>query len=302
VWSSTTNLLYFLVEVTDDAFVDGFNLGVSSDIYNYDIIEVFIDEDKSGGLHVFDGTGDVGRELGTNAENAFAYHIYAAFPGEEQITTTCFAGDLDGTNWSDSRTVNYASHFPAFSLRKTGRTAVWEFSLIVYNDTYEENTKDAARSQLQIDKEMGLSLAYCDNDDPDEESKMRDNMFGSVYEPPPGNMHWMNADFFGRIKLVSDIPTGMNVGNGVRVNTMKFFPNPASSTSELLVDNLYRGEVTIRLFNILGQELYRKAASKTDRVFAHTLVADQFPPGFYFIQTQMGQSVYNEKLIIIPGK
>jgi hypothetical protein len=228
VWSSSTNLLYFLVEVTDDVFVDGFVLGVTGDIYNFDIIEIFIDEDKSGGLHVFDGTGNIGLELGTNAENAFAYHIYAPFPGEGETTTSCFVGDLDGTSWSDSRTVNYASHFPAFTLRKTGRTAVWELSLIVYSDTYEEENKNAARSHLQVDKEMGLSLAYCDNDDPDEESKMRDNMFGSVYEPPPGNMHWMNADFFGRIRLVADIPTGMNSENNVHGNTMKSFPNPGA--------------------------------------------------------------------------
>ncbi len=202
-WSSTTNLLYFLVEITDDVFVDGFVPGVTSDIYNFDIVEVFIDEDKSGGLHVFDGTGAVGREWGTNAENAFAYHIYAAFPSDGQVTRNCHVGDLGGTSRSDVRSMNYASHFPAFALRKTGNKAVWEFSLIVYNDTYEDTNKDAARVQLTSGKELGLSLAYCDNDDPNEDPKVRDNMFGSVWEPSPGNLHWMNADYFGKVKLVS---------------------------------------------------------------------------------------------------
>jgi hypothetical protein len=60
VWSSKTNLLYFLVEVTDHNFVDGFIPGTTADVYNYDIIEVFIDENKSGGLHVFDGKDSIG--------------------------------------------------------------------------------------------------------------------------------------------------------------------------------------------------------------------------------------------------
>jgi len=209
VWSSNTNLLYFLVEVTDRLFVDGFIPGITSDIYNYDIIEVFIDEDKSGGLHVFDGTGSTGREWGTNAQNAFAYHIYADFPKEGQVTTKCYVYDLSGTSWSDAKSMNYASHLPSFALRKNGNKAVWEFSLIVYNDTYDDtlSNKDSARARLHTGKVMGLSLAYCDNNHPEKNPKVRDYMFGSVWEPSPGNFHWMNADYFGTIKLVTQIPS-----------------------------------------------------------------------------------------------
>ncbi len=60
VWSSSTNLLYFLIEVTDNIFVDGFIPGKTAEVFNYDIVEVFIDEDKSGGLHVFSGKDSVG--------------------------------------------------------------------------------------------------------------------------------------------------------------------------------------------------------------------------------------------------
>jgi hypothetical protein len=207
VWSSTTNLLYFLVQVTDDVFVDGYVPGMTSDIYNFDVVEVFIDEDRSGGLHVFDSTGVTGREWGTNAENAFAYHIYASFPGEGHVTKGCYVYDLAGTSWSDAKKMNYTSHLPAFALCKTRHTALWEFSLIVYDDTYEDTAKDAARTQLYVGKEMGLSLAYCDNDDPNENPKTRDNFFGSVWVPGAAyNDHWKNADYFGRMRLVSGRP------------------------------------------------------------------------------------------------
>jgi len=203
VWSSTTHLLYFLIEIHDDIFVDGFVPGKSANIYNFDIAEVFIDDDASGGLHVFDGVGDVGKEWGTNAANAFTYHIYAKFPKEGKITSQCYASDIAGTSWSNAQFPDHSSHFPEFALRKSGNTAVWEFSLAVYNDTYKENNKEAARVKLTAGKHMGLSVAYCDNDDVNEEPKVRDNMFGSDWEPRPGNLHWMNADYFRKVMLVS---------------------------------------------------------------------------------------------------
>jgi len=140
VWSSTTNLLYFLLEVTDDVFVDGYvPNSAGGAIYEFDMTEVFIDEDTSGGDHKFDGSR-------TNAENAFAYHMYAAFPAEGQVMAEVQVDDMDGTSWSNVWRPDYTSHFPEFALRVSGQMAVREFSLIVYNDTYEDNNKDAARA------------------------------------------------------------------------------------------------------------------------------------------------------------
>ena len=203
VWSSVTNLIYFLVRITDDVFVDGYIPEVTSDIYNFDVVEVFIDEDRSGGLHVFDGTGATGLEWGTKAVNAFAYHIYAPFPGEREVATTCYVYDLAGTSWSDAKKMDYTFHLPEIALRRSGNTAVWEFSLIVYKDTYADTmaNKDAARAQLQVDKVMGLSLAYCDNDDPNENPKTRDNE-RVFYETPAMSDHFHSIlSFLGMLPL-----------------------------------------------------------------------------------------------------
>ncbi|MDZ7288739.1 MAG: T9SS type A sorting domain-containing protein [candidate division KSB1 bacterium] len=291
VWSSTTNLLYFLVEVTDDVFVDGYVPNTAGGaIYDFDMTEVFIDEDTSGGEHRYDGSG-------TNAENAFAYHLYAAFPAEGEVTTNLLVEDMAGTQ-SNPRRPDYAPHFPEFAMRLSGHTVLREFSLIVYNDTYDENNKDAARVQLHLDKVIGLSVACNDNDNPAEYPKRRDNMFGSVWEPRPGNLHWMNADYFGRIKLVSSIPSSVAGERIAPANTIKLSPNPASEYSQLQMDNSYRGEISIRLFNLLGQEVFRTPASKTEQLFTQTLVLDHLPSGIYFLRTQMGQSIFTQKLIV----
>jgi len=290
IWSSTTNLLYFLMEVHDTIFVDGYIPGVTADIYNYDISEVFIDENASGGLHMYDGPG-------LNAQNAFAYHMYAACPADGQVTTVCHVDDMAGTQ-ANSHRADYTSHFPEFALRRTGQTAVREFSLIVYNDTYTDSDKAAARSQLAENKLMGLSVAYCDNNHPNINPKVRDYMFGSDWEPSPGNLHWQNADYFGHVKLVDAISSSVEVRHAIQINPIRLYPNPASSTSQLQLDNSYRGEVSIRLFNLLGQEVLQIVGSKADRLFTQSLSVNRLPSGLYFIQTRMGKSIVCEKLII----
>jgi len=284
IWSSTTNLLYFLIEVTDDIFVDGFIPDVTADIYNFDITEIFIDEDASGGLHMFDS----GQQ---NAENAFAYHMYSPYPDPGAATSELYVDDMATVGRP-----NYASHFPEFSkFRSSDTSVVLEFSLIVYNDTYEDNNIDPARVQLEIGKIIGLSIAYCDNDDPDGQ---RDNMFGSVWEPSPGNLHWQNADYFGRIKLVPDISTGIEMEQTSQANTIKVYPNPSSSIVKLQLDNPYNGEIVIRLYNILGQEVSRISDIKTSRLFNKTIFLNSLSTGIYFLQTQIGNIISAKKLII----
>jgi hypothetical protein len=111
VWSQTNNLLLFLVEIEDDAFIDGYtplNVGYS----NYDALEVFIDENKSGGNHLFDSGGN-------NAENAFAYHIAVDKPVINEVKTVMTAAmDIFGTSFSNR--VDYQSHFPNFSFKNYG--------------------------------------------------------------------------------------------------------------------------------------------------------------------------------------
>lgn len=218
VWSSRENLLYFLVETTDDAAIGGFVEGQTADVYNYDIAEVFIDENHSGGPHINDNT-----QTGENAENAFAYHIYADFPEEGEATYEHWVGDIPGP---------HTEHIPDFALRKTGDLYTREFSLKVYDENYEENDPEASRVTLTKDKIMGLSVAYCDND---EDDGQRDNFFGSVWVPEANyNNHWMNADDFGTVRLHSDLIPG-----SIKVNPsesyIEIYPNPAFDYIEIAV-------------------------------------------------------------------
>ena len=308
IWSSATNLLYFLIEINDDVFVDGYQPSINPGTgYNFDISEVFIDENRSRGEHRYDSAT-------TNAENAFAYHMYAAFPPEGGVTTTPYIEDMVGTQ-ANSKWINYASHFPEFALRKTGNTMIREFSLIVYNDTYSETNKDAARVKLQAGKEMGLSVAYCDNDGLNENPKVRDNMFGSVSEPSPGNLHWMNADYFGKAVLVSESGTEIKKSENIPVEyeLMQNYPNPFNPETVISYRISSNSQVTLKVFDLLGREVstlvdeYQNPgiysvsfnASHLDSFISAGRQNREIIAGVYFYTLRVGNFVSTKKMLLL---
>jgi hypothetical protein len=199
-WSEKENLLYFLVETTDDTLISGYKFSSSLDSLTYpdfDVVEVFIDEDKSGGLHVIDNGDSL---LGKNGENAFAYHIVPETPVEGKAVHQFWGMDIAGNgDMKHAYAVDYKDHIPAFALRKTGNRYVWEFAVKVFNDSFGSQSTKVSPVQLNEGKLMGFSIAYCENDQND---LKRDNFIGSVKVAENRfNDHWIDASLFGKLLL-----------------------------------------------------------------------------------------------------
>ena len=299
VWSSETNLLYFLVEVIDDVFVDGYVYNSSPSAGggypNYDIVEVFIDEDRSGGLHVFDGTGSVANDWGSNAENAFAYHLAANAPHNEEVQTGFHALDIAGSSWGNYRIADYASHFPEFALRKDGNLYTWEFSLIVHNDSYNHQNQEASVVKLESAKIMGLSMAYCDNDEPDRSPLRRNHFFGSVDVPLRAyNDHWKDADWFGVAKLVED-PSTSGHAAPVEENMLKAYVMGDQVHAE--VQSPFHGHVNTRVINMLGEVIWTNTQSKQDDLLQQHFCLSGLPRGMYLMEVMHGNTLQTVKFI-----
>ena len=288
VWSSTENVLYFLVEITDDIFVDGYEYP-DGDYYQHDIVEVFIDEDKSGGIHNYEGSG-------VNAENAFAYHIVVDAPEDGEVNNDFVVCDMTGPG----STVNYASHFPEFAMRKDGNQYTWEFSLAVYDSSYDNGDPEASRVDLSEGKISGLSLAYCENDDPEEEPKIRDNFFGSVWVPEEEyNDHWINADGFGTIKLIGE-SGGIEDNNEIPGISFLSYPNPFEDKTIIEFQLPKSSKVTIDILNILGQTVDTVIEARFTRG-KHTVqwIPKDISSGIYFCRMQTNSFRGTKKLLII---
>jgi hypothetical protein len=167
VW--TAEKLWLLVEVVDDVLYDR----TRDPLVRYwddDCLEIFLDEDFSGGEHQYD-------------HNAFAYHVSL----DNQ------AVDI-GT---DRAARNYTGHVHS-RWQQQGDKVVWELGIDVHPDTYRDEAPDTPPARLSIGKVMGLMLAYCDNDG----SELRENFIGSeAVHAGPKDRGWIDANLFGKLVL-----------------------------------------------------------------------------------------------------
>ena len=155
-------------------------------LYRYwddDCLEVFIDEDASGGNHQFNF-------------NAFAYHIAL----DNQVV------DI-GPNHKDGTTnfVLLNEHINSVWKRNVSQTnkLTWEVAVSVFDDSFVLNPIEVSSQQpvkLYKEKILGFMLAYCDNDG----SKEREHFIGSTdIKAVNGdkNLGYITADVFQTLIL-----------------------------------------------------------------------------------------------------
>lgn len=273
LWNKTTNLLYFLVEITDDVFVKGYTFANNNGSYPaYDIVEVFIDEDRSGGTHTFDN-------------NAFAYHITGGNNSEDFT-----AVDIWGSNWATNK-VNYSNHLPEFVRTFDGEHNYWEFSLRVLKNTFTPTAAAADhQATLSVGKRMGLTVAYCDNDNPNENPLERDNFIASKYVPQANyNDSWMNASLFGSLILTDNNTTYLPT-RGSEQPIKLFVDN--TKTLRCQSDNLW-AIPAIKITDITGKII---CIHKINKEIAIDL--SLYKKGCYIISIKNDYMTYSQKIIL----
>jgi len=168
VW--TADKIYILAEIVDDVLIDTHRDPLLQ-YWDDDCLEIFLDEDFSGGDHQYN-------------HNAFAYHMSL----DNQ------AIDI-GT---DKQPRNYSHHVDS-RWQQEGNKIVWELAIDVYTDEYADSSGVNVPITLTAGKLMGLMIAYCDND----ASELRENFIGSESVPDgPKDRGWIDAGLFGSLTLV----------------------------------------------------------------------------------------------------
>jgi len=167
VW--TPERIYILVELVDDILFDRHRDPLLQ-YWDDDCLEVFVDEDFSGGDHQYN-------------HNAFAYHVSL---DNRAIDIGTDGRPRDYTHHVESRWQQYADK------------VVWELAIQVYSDQYEDDSPENTPVVLEAGKVMGLMLAYCDNDG----SEIRENFIGSESVPfGKKDRGWIDAGLFGKLVL-----------------------------------------------------------------------------------------------------
>ncbi|RHW75359.1 sugar-binding protein [Colwellia sp. RSH04] len=170
--------LYLLVEITDDVLFDQ-HANPYFAYWDDDCLEVFIDEDASGGEHQFN-------------HNAFAYHVAL----DNQVA------DIGGQNEEGSaQVVLLNDHITSVWRRDTQKphNINWELSIRLFDDSFQGDSSRPVTLMKQ--KKIGFMLAYCDNDG----SPQRESFIGSTFIKPiegDKNLGYITADVFDHIILI----------------------------------------------------------------------------------------------------
>ncbi len=148
--------LYMLLEISDDVLIDTHPDPLIS-YWDDDCVELFIDEDGSGGNHQF-------------TYNAFAYHV-----GLDRNVS-----DMGPTATSNESVIQtYNDHIQS-QWKRSPETKVitWELKIALYDDTFLPNS-GARPVTLVKDKQLGFMLAYCDADKAIDGKSKREHFIGS---------------------------------------------------------------------------------------------------------------------------
>ncbi len=174
--------LYVKAEIIDDILVDQ-HADPLKFYWDDDCLEVFIDEDNSGGNHQFN-------------YNAFAYHVAL----DNQVV------DI-GENNNDG-SVNYVllnDHVTSVWRRSkiSPNNIIWELAIKLFDDQFDDkkHTNIVSIVKLEKGKKIGFMLAYCDNDG----SLERESFMGSTKITPVNgskNLGYITADVFDDLVLV----------------------------------------------------------------------------------------------------
>lgn len=166
----TPERLCLLVEIRDDVVSDQYADPLSN-YWQDDCVEVFLDENASGGNHQY-------------SYNAFAYHVA-----------------LDGTAvdaGADGRTKNLSDHMEVARI-EDGDLCTWEIAIKIFGEDFSDTRPDNVPLTLEAGKVMGFMVAYCDNDG----TYDRQNFVGSIFiAGRDKNVGWIDASVFGTLELL----------------------------------------------------------------------------------------------------
>ena len=168
VW--TEEKIYLLVEFVDDVLIDTHRNPLEQ-YWDDDCLEIFIDEDHSGGDHQYN-------------HNAFAYHLSL---------------DNQAIDIGPDHQPHSYSHHVQSRWQQRGDKVIWEVGIDIYTDAYQDGAQDNRPLQLAAGKIMGLMVAYCDNDG----SEIRKHFIGSEFAAGDHkDRGWIDAGLFGTLELV----------------------------------------------------------------------------------------------------
>lgn len=195
-WTRTSGQLICAVEAFDDDYIP-YGGGGLHETFRYDLVDLVVDGDHSGGQYLFPSTDD-DDELNTNRQAQY----YRSAPEAPDSRSLEYAGA--GNDW-----VVWPPYADAGGGVLGQSPGIWvvEFCVTPFDDLIWDKPSESRRSELYAGKVIGLNLNVFDMDGDTAEGE------NTYHRLSPGAQTYMNADSFVDAVLLGTGGLGSEVGS-----------------------------------------------------------------------------------------
>ncbi|MBI5326069.1 MAG: T9SS type A sorting domain-containing protein [Ignavibacteriae bacterium] len=107
------------------------------------------------------------------------------------------------------------------------------------------------------------------------------------------------TDSLGCKSEISDgFPYFLSVGDGMKSGYFRIYPNPAQDKLMIEINTDLFPNIDYKLINLLGESLIKSTIVISNSKTTESINLKNLKNGIYFIELKLGQSIYNEKIII----
>jgi len=99
-------------------------------------------------------------------------------------------------------------------------------------------------------------------------------------------------------KIVVNESSGISSVNTTRFDASANFPNPFSGTSSVYVNLVHAGNITLKISNLVGNEVYSQTIPGKKGVNEISIDATKFPSGIYFYSASNGTETITKRMVV----
>ena len=171
---------------------------------------------------------------------------------------------------------------------------VWEVGMKIFDDSYVYGGSNTPVT-LALNKVLGMSVAYNDNDN----GSTRESMFGSQYiSGTDKNVSWINASYFGSAILLNDstqtaIKSTVTNGDNLRCSW-----EPVSKSINVALVNSNTGIWKAEVLDITGKVVMSKSIYKSGSLASDEIQVPNSRQGLYFVRMSNGGAQFCSKVIV----
>ena len=94
------------------------------------------------------------------------------------------------------------------------------------------------------------------------------------------------------------MPGSIKLEQSTVINDLDIYPNPSRDAFNISFQTVNKQDITIRIRNIVGEEIYTEELSQFDGTYTKAISLENYPKAVYFLEINTTEGKINKKLAL----